>query len=114
MSQFVGASRKSRASRTRSSSNNRRRAAEISYRTSGVLSKGYDSFTKDLKGGEMLKRIFVMFVVMAAVLSALGLRVALLQTVWAGDYREASVTQRTRVLTLLGSQWSRTRASSSN
>jgi len=90
----------SRASSARRASNNRRRAAEISYRTSGVLSKGYDSFTRDLKGGEMRKRIFVMFIAVAAILSALGLRVALLQTVWAGDYREASVTQRTRVLTL--------------
>ena len=109
----VPTSRASRAiptSRALGASNNRRRAAEISYRTSGVLSKGYDSFTRDLKGGEMRKRIFVMFIAVAAILSALGLRVALLQTVWAGDYREASVTQRTRVLTLRaerGSIWDR-------
>jgi cell division protein FtsI (penicillin-binding protein 3) len=45
----------------------------------------------------MHRRIVSMFTVVAILLSLLGVRVALLQTLWASDYREASVSQRTRV-----------------
>lgn len=76
---------------------NRVRNSEISYRASSVTTKGRDFFTKDLRGGNMQKRIVSMFMVVAILLSLLGVRVALLQTIWASDYREASVSQRTRV-----------------
>jgi len=76
---------------------NRVRSSDLSYRTTSVTTKTKDFFTKDLRGGNMHKRIVSMFVVVAILLSLLGVRVALLQTVWAGDYREASVSQRTRV-----------------
>jgi cell division protein FtsI (penicillin-binding protein 3) len=76
---------------------NRVRSSELSYRATSATTKTKDFFTKDLRGGNMHKRIVSMFVVVAILLSLLGVRVALLQTVWAGDYREASVSQRTRV-----------------
>ena len=71
---------------------NRVRSSDLSYRTTSVTTKTKDFFTKDLRGGNMHKRIVSMFVVVAILLSLLGVRVALLQTVWAGDYREASVS----------------------
>ena len=76
---------------------NRVRSSELSFRATSATTKTKDFFTKDLQGGNMHKRIVSMFVVVAILLSLLGVRVALLQTVWAGDYREASVSQRTRV-----------------
>lgn len=76
---------------------NRVRNSEISYRATSVTTKSRDFFTKDLRGGNMQKRIVSMFMVVAILLSLLGVRVALLQTIWASDYREASVSQRTRV-----------------
>ena len=76
---------------------NRVRSSELLYRATSATTKTKDFFTKDLRGGNMHKRIVSMFVVVAILLSLLGVRVALLQTVWAGDYREASVSQRTRV-----------------
>ena len=41
-----------------------------------------------------------MFSVVALLLVGLGIRVGMLQTVWSSDYRDASVSQRTRVQTL--------------
>ena len=76
---------------------NRVRNSEISYRAWSVTANSRDFFTKDLRGGNMHKRIVSMFMVVAILLSLLGVRVALLQTIWASDYREASVSQRTRV-----------------
>lgn len=76
---------------------NRVRSSEPSYRAPTVTTKTKDFFTKDLRGGNMHRRIVSMFTVVAILLSLLGVRVALLQTVWASDYREASVSQRTRV-----------------
>ena len=69
----------------------------VARRTNTLTNKGRDFYTKDLRGGNMHKRIVSMFMVVAILLSLLGVRVALLQTLWAGDYREASVAQRTRV-----------------
>lgn len=79
---------------------NRVRNSEISFRATTTAQKTKDYFTKDLRSGNMSKRIVAMFSVVAILLSLLGLRVALLQTVWASDYREASVSQRTRVQTI--------------
>ena len=76
---------------------NRVRNSELSYRAASATTKTKDYFTKDLRGGNMHRRIVSMFTVVAILLSLLGVRVALLQTLWAGDYREASVSQRTRV-----------------
>ena len=76
---------------------NRVRGSEISYRAASATTKTKDFFTKDLRGGNMHRRIVSMFTVVAILLSLLGVRVALLQTLWASDYREASVSQRTRV-----------------
>ena len=76
---------------------NRVRSSEISYRATSATTKTKDFFTKDLRGGNMHRRIVSMFTVVAILLSLLGVRVALLQTLWASDYREASVSQRTRV-----------------
>ena len=76
---------------------NRVRNSGISYRANSVTAKGKDFFTKDLRGGNMQKRIVSMSMVVAILLSLLAVRVALLQTLWASDYREASVAQRTRV-----------------
>ena len=76
---------------------NRVRSSEISYRAATATTKTKDFFTKDLRGGNMHRRIVSMFTVVAILLSLLGVRVALLQTLWASDYREASVSQRTRV-----------------
>jgi cell division protein FtsI (penicillin-binding protein 3) len=73
------------------------RSSEISYRAATATTKTKDFFTKDLRGGNMHRRIVSMFTVVAILLSLLGVRVALLQTLWASDYREASVSQRTRV-----------------
>lgn len=88
-------------SRGRSTKNridaNRVRSSEISYRAATATTKTKDFFTKDLRGGNMHRRIVSMFTVVAILLSLLGVRVALLQTLWASDYREASVSQRTRV-----------------
>jgi cell division protein FtsI (penicillin-binding protein 3) len=72
-------------------------SSEISYRAATATTKTKDFFTKDLRGGNMHRRIVSMFTVVAILLSLLGVRVALLQTLWASDYREASVSQRTRV-----------------
>ena len=76
---------------------NRVRSSEISYRAASATTKTKDYFTKDLRGGNMHRRIVSMFTVVAILLSLLGVRVALLQTIWASDYREASISQRTRV-----------------
>ncbi|MDA2964801.1 MAG: penicillin-binding protein 2 [Actinomycetota bacterium] len=76
---------------------NRVRSSEISYRAASATTKTKDYFTKDLRGGNMHRRIVAMFTVVAILLSLLGVRVALLQTIWASDYREASISQRTRV-----------------
>lgn len=98
------ADRNNTGSRTRGQSRggrhidtNRVRNSEISYRAWSVTANSRDFFTKDLRGGNMHKRIVSMFMVVAILLSLLGVRVALLQTIWASDYREASVSQRTRV-----------------
>ena len=79
---------------------NRVRNSDISYRASSAANKSRDYFTKDLRGGDMRKRIVLMFTVVALLLTAIGIRVALLQTVWSGGYREASFSQRTRVQVL--------------
>ena len=98
MSTVAGRSRSSGRGRSNNRIDaNRVRSSDLSYRTTSVTTKTKDFFTKDLRGGNMHKRIVSMFVVVAILLSLLGVRVALLQTVWAGDYREASVSQRTRV-----------------
>ncbi|MFM7650966.1 MAG: hypothetical protein ACKO6O_08250, partial [Acidimicrobiaceae bacterium] len=62
---------------------NRVRSSEPSYRAPTVTTKTKDFFTKDLRGGNMHRRIVSMFTVVAILLSLLGVRVALLQTVWA-------------------------------
>ena len=98
MSTVAGRSRSGGRGRSNSRIDaNRVRSSELSYRATSATTKTKDFFTKDLRGGNMHKRIVSMFVVVAILLSLLGVRVALLQTVWAGDYREASVSQRTRV-----------------
>jgi cell division protein FtsI (penicillin-binding protein 3) len=76
---------------------NRVRNVDTSQRVATASTKTKDFFTKDLRGGNMQRRIVSMFTVVAILLTLLGVRVALLQTVWASDYREASVAQRTRV-----------------
>ena len=87
--------REARAMNTR-----RENIAGVSYRSNSLIGKGYDAFTKDLKAGVMRKRTRIMFSVVALMLFGLGVRVALLQTKWASDYRDASISQRTRVQTL--------------
>lgn len=76
---------------------NRVSNVDTSQRVATASTKTKDFFTKDLRGGNMHRRIVSMFTVVAILLTLLGVRVALLQTVWASDYREASVAQRTRV-----------------
>ena len=97
MSLRIGANRGKGSSRIDA---NRVRNSDISYRASSAANRSKDYFTKDLRGGDMRKRIVLMFTVVALLLTAIGIRVALLQTVWSGDYREASFSQRTRVQVL--------------
>ncbi|NQW33710.1 MAG: penicillin-binding protein 2 [Acidimicrobiaceae bacterium] len=97
MSLRIGANRGKGSSRIDA---NRVRNSDISYQASSAANRSRDYFTKDLRGGDMRKRIVLMFTVVALLLTAIGIRVALLQTVWSGDYREASFSQRTRVQVL--------------
>ena len=106
--QSVGASKGKRVTsngrvskrKARAINNHRENIAGVSYRSNSLIGKGYDAFTKDLKAGVMRKRTRMMFSVVALMLFGLGVRVALLQTKWASDYRDASISQRTRVQTL--------------
>jgi cell division protein FtsI (penicillin-binding protein 3) len=84
----------------RASEKHRKQVAQISHRNGAVVDKGFDVFAKDLKIGTVQKRTSFMFSIVALLLVGLGVRVAMLQTVWAGEYRDASVAQRTRVQTL--------------
>jgi cell division protein FtsI (penicillin-binding protein 3) len=79
---------------------NRVRSSEMSYRAPSIVSRGKEYFTTDLRSGDMRKRIFWVFSLAGLLLVGLGLRVALLQTVMASGYREASLSQRSRVQTL--------------
>ena len=67
-----------------------------------LFSRFMDYFFYNLRGRErdMRGRIVKLFVVISVLLSLLTVRVILLQTVLAGTYRDASVSQRTRVQTL--------------
>lgn len=56
--------------------------------------------TTDLKGGHIRHRLVAMYVVITLLLLSMLLRVGYLQTVGAEDFREASVSQRTRVNTV--------------
>ena len=84
----------------RANEKHRRQVAQISHRNGAVVDKGFDVFAKDLKIGTVRKRTTFMFSIVALLLVGLGVRVAMLQTVWAGEYRDASISQRTRVQTL--------------
>ena len=84
----------------RANEKHRKQVAQISHRNGAVVDKGFDVFAKDLKIGTVQKRTSFMFSIVALLLVGLGVRVAMLQTVWAGEYRDASVSQRTRVQTL--------------
>lgn len=74
--------------------------AKISHRNASVVKKDYDVFASEIKVGVIQKRTSFMFSIVALILLGLGVRVAMLQTVWSSDYREASISQRTRVQTL--------------
>ena len=99
MSTMAGANRGKRSRRIDA---NHRRESDISYQAASITFRIKDYFTIGLRGKEreMRPRIVKMFVLVAILLSLLGVRVALLQTLWADGYREASVSQRTRVQTL--------------
>ncbi|NBR99531.1 MAG: hypothetical protein EBT42_04025 [Actinobacteria bacterium] len=84
----------------RANDKHRKQVAQISHRNGAVVTKGFDVFTKDLKAGTVQKRTSFMFSIVALLLVGLGVRVAMLQTVWSSEYRDASVSQRTRVQTL--------------
>lgn len=56
--------------------------------------------TTDLKGGQIRHRLVAMYVLITLLLLSMLLRVGYLQTVGASDFREASVSQRTRVNTV--------------
>lgn len=56
--------------------------------------------TTDLKGGHIRHRLVAMYVLITLLLLSMLLRVGYLQTVGASDFREASVSQRTRVNTV--------------
>ncbi|MFM8955764.1 MAG: peptidoglycan D,D-transpeptidase FtsI family protein [Actinomycetota bacterium] len=81
---------------------NRVRNSKLSYRSASLANRTHDYFTSGMQGQErdIRSRILKMFVIVVVLLLLLGARVVMLQTVWAGDYREASVAQRTRVQTL--------------
>ncbi|MBM3805706.1 MAG: penicillin-binding protein 2 [Actinobacteria bacterium] len=81
---------------------NRVRNSRLSYRSASMANRTRDYFTTGMQGQErdIRPRMLKMFVVVVVLLLLLGARVVMLQTVWAGDYREASVAQRTRVQTL--------------
>lgn len=104
MSTIAGSSsgRRKRSKRLGQIDANRVRDSKISFRANSVTSRTGDYFTTGLRGQEraMQPRIFKMFMFVAVLLSLLGVRVALLQTFWADGYREASVSQRTRVQVL--------------
>ena len=99
MSTMAGANRGKRSRRIDA---NHQRESDISYQAASITFRIKDYFTIGLRGKEreMRPRIVKMFVLVAILLSLLGVRVALLQTLWADGYREASVSQRTRVQTL--------------
>jgi len=84
----------------RANDKHRKQVAQISHRNGAVVTKGFDVFAKDLKIGTVQKRTSFMFSIVALLLVGLGVRVAMLQTVWSSEYRDASVSQRTRVQTL--------------
>ena len=84
----------------RANDKHRKQVAQISHRNGAAVDKGFDVFSENLKVGTVQKRTSFMFSVVALLLVGLGIRVGMLQTVWSSDYRDASVSQRTRVQTL--------------
>ena len=56
-------------------------------------------FYTNLQGGKIRFRLVAMYVVVSLMLMTMLVRVAYLQTIGAGSYREASVSQRTRIST---------------
>ena len=65
-----------------------------------VSSYGVTKMTTNIHAGDMRRRISIMFMVIFAVLSLIYLRVLVLQTVKASEYREISVAQRVRTDTI--------------
>ena len=64
------------------------------------------TFTEDLKPGKISHRLFYVRMVVSLLLAAMLLRTGYLQTVGSGQYREASVAQRTRVRTIIAERGS--------
>jgi len=64
------------------------------------------TFTEDLKPGKIGHRLFYIRMVVSLLLAAMLLRTGYLQTVGSGQYREASVAQRTRVRTIVAERGS--------
>ena len=64
------------------------------------------TFTEDLKPGKIGHRLFYIRMVVSLLLAAMLLRTGYLQTVGSGQYREASVAQRTRVRTIIAERGS--------
>ena len=56
-------------------------------------------FYTNLQGGKIRFRLVAMYVLVSLLLMAMLVRVSYLQTIGAGDYRDASVSQRTRIST---------------
>ena len=56
-------------------------------------------FYKNLQGGKIRFRLVAMYVLISLLLMTLLVRVSYLQTIGASAYREASVSQRTRIST---------------
>ncbi len=65
-----------------------------------IASYGATKMTSNVHAGDMRRRISTMFVVILAVLSLIYLRVLVLQTFKASEYREISIDQRVRTQTI--------------
>lgn len=62
--------------------------------------KATQSMTTDLQGGQIRPRLVAMYLLVTVMLLAMLLRTGYLQTIGSDKYREASVDQRTRIITV--------------
>ena len=88
--------RATESARSRASRNPQSRSMNMGDFFGAISSYGVTKMTDNIHAGDMRKRISAMFMVIFLVLSLVYLRVFVLQTVKASEYREISVNQRTR------------------
>ena len=95
----VPAARVQPRQKSRQQERRRQNAAEV------VRDRARNSVTEfysNLQGGKIRFRLVAMYVLVSLMLMTMLVRVSYLQTIGASDYRDASVSQRTRVSTAFG------------